>query len=223
MKYTYNYPRPMVTVDLFILRFYEGHLEILLIQRNKSPFKEKWALPGGFIDMDENLLNSAYRELQEETGISNATLFPLTSAGDPGRDPRGRTITIIFIGILAPPFQEIKGGDDARQARWFHSTNLPNLASDHERIIANCLEELKYRALFYFWIFHFLPDIFTIKDVNFLCENLFHGKRYTKKILNLAQGLGFIKAHSKNQYSKSNTYHAIRKPDFNRVMNSWLS
>lgn len=213
----------MVTVDLFIPRFYEGYFEILLIQRNKSPFKGRWALPGGFIDMDENLISSAYRELQEETGISNANLFPLTSAGDPGRDPRGRTITIIFIGILTPPFQEIKGGDDARQARWFHFTNLPHLAFDHEKIIANCLEELKYRALFYFWIFHFLPDIFTVKEVNLLCEHLFHSKRFTKKILNLAQSLGFIKVHSKNQYSKSNTYHKIGNSYFNRVMNSWLS
>lgn len=213
----------MVTVDLFILRFYEGQLEILLIQRNKSPFKGRWALPGGFIDMDENLISSAYRELQEETGISNASLFPLTSVGDPGRDPRGRTITIVFIGILAPPFQEIKGGDDARQARWFHFTNLPHLAFDHEKIIADCLEKLKYRALFYFWIFHFLPDIFTTKEVNFLCEHLFQSKRYTKKILDMAKGLGFIKTHSKNQYSKSNTYHAIGNPDFNIVMNSWLS
>jgi 8-oxo-dGTP diphosphatase len=223
MKYTYNYPRPMVTVDLFIIRLYDGHLEILLIQRNKSPFKGKWALPGGFIDMDENLIDSAYRELLEETGISKVTLFPLMSAGDPGRDPRGRTITIIFTGILSPPFQEIKGGDDARQARWFHFKNLPPMAFDHEKIVASCFEELKYRALFDFWILHFLPDTFSTTDIDSLSKDLFQSKRYSKKILNLAQSLGLIKVHAKNQFSKLNIDHAIGKTAFNRVINIWLS
>ena len=87
--YTYKYPRPMVTVDIILFRFFKENLEILLIQRKNNPFKEKWALPGGFIEMNEPLLEAAKRELKEETAVDNIKLFELKTFGKPGRDPRG--------------------------------------------------------------------------------------------------------------------------------------
>ena len=99
-----------------------------------DPFKDSWALPGGFIEMDETLIDSAYRELNEETGIKNIDLIELATYGSPGRDPRGRTITILFGGIFNNS-DKVIAGDDAKEANWFALDELPKLAFDHKQII----------------------------------------------------------------------------------------
>lgn len=168
MSFTYRYPRPMVTVDLLILRFREEKIELLLIQRDRPPYQGKWALPGGFIDMEETLLQSAQRELQEETGLENVSLYQLSSFGDPGRDPRGRTITVLFCGILAPPFPPVTAGDDARRAQWFALNQLPNLAFDHSHVVSSAVRDLKQHLFCRLWLFRFLPESFTTDDLNML-------------------------------------------------------
>ncbi|MBN2639329.1 MAG: NUDIX hydrolase [Bacteroidales bacterium] len=139
MPYTYPYPRPAVTVDAVVFRINEGQKEVLLIQRGHPPFENQWALPGGFVDMDENLETAAARELKEETGLKNIDLQQFHTFGNPGRDPRHRTISIAHWGELIEP-QELQAGDDARNAQWFSLYNLPETAFDHKEIIAMAKE-----------------------------------------------------------------------------------
>lgn len=143
MIYTYAYPRPAVTVDIIVLKNFENHPEILLIERNNEPFKNMWALPGGFIDKDEDIETAAYRELAEETSIQDIKLSQLHTFGKPGRDPRGHTISIVHIGFLQNNNQKIQSGDDAKNLQWFSINELPDLAFDHQEIIHYALRIIK--------------------------------------------------------------------------------
>ncbi len=131
-----------VTVDSVILKKAEGTTKLLLIKRKNDPYKNNWALPGGFLEEDENLENGAKRELKEETGIEIESLKQFNTYGDIGRDPRGRTISIAFVGILNKDSQ-IVAGDDAAEAKWFYLEELPNLAFDHFQIIQDANSWLK--------------------------------------------------------------------------------
>ena len=143
MIYTYAYPRPAVTVDIIVLKNFENHPEILLIERKNEPFKNMWALPGGFIDKDEDIETAAYRELAEETSIQDIKLSQLHTFGKPGRDPRGHTISIVHIGFLQNNNQKIQSGDDAKNLQWFSINELPDLAFDHQEIIHYALRIIK--------------------------------------------------------------------------------
>jgi len=131
----------MVTVDMVVIKKKENATEILLIERGNEPYKNHWALPGGFIEMEETLVASAYRELEEETGITDIKLHVLNTYGDPGRDPRGRTVSVVFGGVLKSNQQAI-AGDDAAKAAWFDIKKLPVLAFDHGIIVEECLSLL---------------------------------------------------------------------------------
>ena len=113
--------------------------EILLIQRAKDPFANKWALPGGFVNKDEPLARAASRELEEETGMRTEHLEQVGAFGDPGRDPRGWTISVAYFGVVATSQRSVSGRDDAKEARWFPLENLPPLAFDHAEIISSAL------------------------------------------------------------------------------------
>lgn len=139
-EYTYKYPRPAVTVDMIVLKNACEDMEILLIQRLKPPFKDKWALPGGFVDMDETLEHAAARELKEETGLTDIILNQFKTYSTVDRDPRGRTISIVFMGI-AKINAMINAGDDAKSAQWYKIGSLPTLAFDHNLIIKEALKQ----------------------------------------------------------------------------------
>jgi len=134
MPFTYEYPRPMVTVDIIFINIVKN--KILLIERGREPYKNYWALPGGFVDMDEELEDAAYRELKEETNVDNISLSQFKTYGTLGRDPRGRTISIIYYAITEKDGITAKAGDDAAKAEWFDIKSLPKLiAFDHRNII----------------------------------------------------------------------------------------
>ncbi|MBS3806821.1 MAG: NUDIX hydrolase [Bacteroidales bacterium] len=135
MSYTYTYPRPAVTVDCLIFTQVHGTWQLLLIQRDKPPFEGAWALPGGFVDIDEPLQKAAERELEEETGVRQTDLKQFHTFGQPGRDPRGRTISVVYYGFADTHGQNPNAGSDARNAKWFDLNNLPDLAFDHHQII----------------------------------------------------------------------------------------
>lgn len=137
--YTYNYPRPALTVDILITRKTNTELEILLIQRLNHPFKDKWALPGGFVDMNETLEQAAARELAEETGLTKIELKQFKAFSTPGRDPRGHTVSMVFKGVTNND-AKIIAGDDAKDANWFNINKLPSLAFDHDEIIGDALQ-----------------------------------------------------------------------------------
>lgn len=134
MPYTYKYPRPSLTVDIAVFKHSKSGHELLLIQRKKDPFAGMWALPGGFVDMDETVETAASRELFEETNLSGIHLEQFHVFSEVDRDPRGRTISVVFTGFLKDD-QKAKAKDDAKDARWFDVKKLPELAFDHRKII----------------------------------------------------------------------------------------
>jgi len=143
-KYIYEWPRPMVTVDAAVFRYSAGKPELLLIKRKNEPYKGKWAFPGGFVDMDEELEDAVVRELAEETGLTDVPLEQMHAFGTIGRDPRGRQITIVFMGITDEQQTGVKAGDDAAEAKWFDIENLPdNLAFDHDNVAKFAIKKLK--------------------------------------------------------------------------------
>lgn len=132
-KYVYDWPRPMVTVDALLFAVCGGRKSVLLIRRGNEPFKGLWAVPGGFLEMDEELVDAAKRELFEETGITGVELKQMHTFGTVGRDPRGRMITVVYTATLERQI-EPKPGDDAVEAKWFDVEDLPKLAFDHSEV-----------------------------------------------------------------------------------------
>lgn len=137
MEYTYKYPRPAVTADCVVITK-EPQPKVLLIQRGAAPFKDTWAFPGGFMNMDETTEQCAIRELEEETGLKVATIHQIGAYSKVDRDPRGRTITVAYLGIFDAP-KEVKGMDDAANAKWFSISDLPHLAFDHYDILKDAI------------------------------------------------------------------------------------
>ncbi|MDZ7605143.1 MAG: NUDIX hydrolase [Cyclobacteriaceae bacterium] len=133
MAFTYEYPRPAVTTDCIIIRG-KDPMEVLLIERKHDPFMGSWALPGGFVDMDEDLEHGAIRELHEETNLTGVALQQFRTYGKPGRDPRGRTVSVVYYGFH-DNHQKAMAGDDAAKVRWFDVNSLPPLAFDHAEIL----------------------------------------------------------------------------------------
>jgi 8-oxo-dGTP diphosphatase len=140
MPFTYKYPRPALTVDIAVFRKTGGNTFILLIKRKNSPFENCWAIPGGFVGMDELLADAAARELFEETGLQNLKLDQFYAFDAIDRDPRHRTISVVFVGFLQDD-QIAKAGDDAAETAWFQLDQLPSLAFDHEDIIRKIKEK----------------------------------------------------------------------------------
>lgn len=138
-----DYERPSVTVDTILFSHLDGMLRVLLIRRRRWPFEGCWAIPGGFVEIDESLEDAAGRELAEETGLTGVPLQQLHAFGDPGRDPRTRVITISYFAQLAEEqARGIQAGDDAADARWWPVTDLPPLAFDHARLLEFALQRL---------------------------------------------------------------------------------
>jgi len=139
--FTYNYPRPVVAVDIIV--FSNEMHEVLLIKRKNEPFSGKWALPGGFMDMNETLEEAANRELEEETGLRGIELSQLHAFSAIARDPRHRTISITFYGSMPADNQPVKAGSDAVETAWFKIDALPALAFDHDKILETAFNKVR--------------------------------------------------------------------------------
>ena len=137
MTYTYKYPRPAVTADCIVITE-ETDAKVLLIQRGDEPYKGCWAFPGGFMNMDETTEQCALRELEEETGLKVAELHQIGTYSKVDRDPRGRTITVAYLAIIEKPISVV-GQDDAAKAEWWPLSSLPQLAFDHDEIMADAI------------------------------------------------------------------------------------
>lgn len=143
MAYTCQYPHFALTADAVVFSKSEEGLNVLLIRRAHEPFKDCWAFPGGYVDIEETIDHAVHRELEEETGVSGVLLkrFDLFDAVD--RDPRERTVTVAYYGFSHDSAGSVKAGDDAKDARWFSVDNLPELAFDHAIILKRILDVLK--------------------------------------------------------------------------------
>lgn len=134
--------RPIaLTVDIVIFSRAQGSVQVLLIKRGRPPFEGKWAIPGGFVEYDEELDTAAKRELEEETGIKDVEPIQLYTTGTPGRDPRGRTVSIVYYAFVDADRVELCAGDDAKEAQWFDMDELPELAFDHAKILSYTREK----------------------------------------------------------------------------------
>ncbi len=140
MTYTYEYPRPALTVDAIIVSERNSEIVVLLIMRKFPPFEGKWALPGGFVDIDETLVDACQRELFEETGLKDVELKQYYTFDAVDRDPRHRTISVVYSGWTPEPVH-LSGGDDALKTEWFPIISLPEMAFDHAEIISKYLKE----------------------------------------------------------------------------------
>jgi 8-oxo-dGTP diphosphatase len=134
-QYCYDHPRPAVTVDIVLFSLESGRIEVLLIKRAREPFRGLWALPGGFVEKDEALERAAERELCEETGLTGIHLEQVGAFGDPGRDPRGHTVSIAYSAVIDGGSNNVKADSDAADARWWPATRPPRLAFDHHKIL----------------------------------------------------------------------------------------
>ena len=148
-KYIYKWPRPMVAADAAVFTFLAGKAKQLLVNRRNEPFKGKWCLPGGFVNIDEELDDAVARELEEETALTGVKLQQVRTFGKCGRDPRGRVITVTYIGIVQKGTAKAKAGDDAAKAKWFDIDKLPKeLAFDHNDVTKFVIKKLRRRKIY---------------------------------------------------------------------------
>jgi 8-oxo-dGTP diphosphatase len=187
MAFTYEYPRPALTVDCVVFGFDGAGLQVLLIRRGIEPFLGAWALPGGFVLMDEDLETAARRELEEETGLKGVFLEQLKTFGEPGRDPRGRVVSVAYFALVRPDQHPAKGDTDASEAAWFLSEDLPELAFDHAEILTAARERLRGKIRYQPVGFELLPEEFTLGQLQALYEAILgrplDKRNFRKKLL----------------------------------------
>jgi 8-oxo-dGTP diphosphatase len=183
--YTYKYPHPAVTTDCVIFSFDGLNLKVLLIQRGCEPYKGYWAFPGGFLRMDETAEEGALRELREETGLTPNHIEQFYTFSQIDRDPRERVVSIAFFALIRPA--DVKGDDDASDARWFSLSEMPPLAFDHENVFKIAQKKLKEKIYFESIGFDLLGDVFTIPEIQHLYESIlgvkFDRRNFQKKLL----------------------------------------
>ncbi len=205
---------PLVTVDIIIFTVMEKDLKVLLIKREIDPFKEKWAMPGGFIKIDEPLEEAAKRELYEETSVKDVYLEQLYTFGGIGRDPRARVITVSYFALINSNEVKIKASSDASDVRWYAVKQLPELAFDHRKIIEYALKRLRWKLEYTTVAFKLLPEKFTLTQLQEVYEIIFDKeldkRNFRKKILSL----GLVKETKETQ--KEVSHRPAKIYSFNR-------
>lgn len=171
-KYCYEYPRPSVVVDCVVFGLDGDLLKVLLIRRDRDPFEGRWALPGGFVDMDEPLESAALRELKEETGVGDLFLEQLYTFGDPHRDPRGRVISVAYYALVKLSDHKPVAADDARDAEWVDVKLATKLAFDHDTVLKTALDRLRAKVRYQPIGFELLPAKFTLTQLQSLYETI---------------------------------------------------
>lgn len=194
MKFKYRYPRPALTVDCVVFGLDDKDFKVLLIQRARKPFRGRWALPGGFVGVEERLDEAARRELEEETGLRNVYLEQLHTFGEPDRDPRERVVTVAYCALVNLRDHQVRAATDAREAAWFAAPDVPALAFDHEKIIETAVARLKEKVRNQPIGFELLPPKFTLTQLQRLYEKVLgrplDKRNFRKKI----QSMGFLEA-----------------------------
>jgi 8-oxo-dGTP diphosphatase len=169
-----QYERPSVTVDVVILTLRNNELQVLLVQRKNWPCEGMWAIPGGFVKMDEGLEQAARRELAEETGVNDPDIFleQLYTFGAPHRDPRTRVITVAYFALIPSEHLCLKASSDAAAAGWYAASHPPPLAFDHADILAYAIRRLRYKIEYTALAFQLLPEVFTLTELQNAYEHI---------------------------------------------------
>ncbi|MEM7792936.1 MAG: NUDIX domain-containing protein [Cyanobacteria bacterium P01_C01_bin.118] len=211
MAHTYDYPRPAVTVDCVVFGIdHTEQLQVLLIQRRLPPFKERWALPGGFVRPQEPLEQAARRELYEETAVTDVFLEQLKAYGQPERDPRGHKVTVAFYALVNLWNHDVKAATDAKQARWWSLGQLPALAFDHGAILQDAIATLRHTIRHHPIGFELLPPRFTLTQLQRLYEIVldqpFDKRNFRKKLLKLNILVGLPEKETNVPYRAAQLY-----------------
>lgn len=192
MSFTYPYARPALTVDCVVFGLDDDDLKVLLIRRDLEPFKGKWALPGGFVRIDETVDEAARRELAEETGVTKVFLEQLYTFGGLDRDPRERVVSVAYFAVVKLSDHRVRAATDAREAAWFSASDLPGLAFDHEEIAGKALDRLKGKVRYQPIGFELLPPKFTLRQLQRMYEQILERpldkRNFRKKVL----GMGLL-------------------------------
>ena len=183
------YESPSVTTDIVLLSIIDNELGVLLIKRKYPPFRDHWALPGGFVDIDEDIESCALRELKEEAGITNCYLEQLYTFGSVNRDPRKRIISVAYYALIDYKKVKAVAGSDAEKVQWFKMSELPKLAFDHGEVIDKAIERIRNKIYYTNVGFELVPDSFTIPELRRAFESVLGEKinptNFRTKILKL--------------------------------------
>jgi 8-oxo-dGTP diphosphatase len=214
MSFTYEYPRAAVTVDCVVFGLDDEDLKVLLIRRDLPPFEDKWALPGGFVRLNETLDEAARRELQEETSLERVYLEQLYTFGGIDRDPRERVITVAYYALVRLSDHRVQAATDARDAVWFAMDDLPPLAFDHDQILETAHQRLQGKVRYQPIGFELLPPKFTLTQLQKLYEivlgRVLDKRNFRKKI----QGMGILE--ELDEVEKDVAHRAARLYRFNK-------
>lgn len=185
----HKFEKPSVTADVVVFTIKDDELRVLLVKRGLQPFKDCWALPGGFVRIEESPEDAAKRELEEETGVKNVYLEQLYTFGDPGRDPRGRVITISYMALINSEDIKLNPTTDVSDAKWFSVSKIPLLAFDHKKVLNYSLKRLKWKFEYTTVAFSMLPKKFTLSQLKNIYDIVFNKnfdkRNFAKKILSL--------------------------------------
>lgn len=216
--YTYKYPHPAVTADCCIFAFLKNELSILLIRRGIEPYKDRWALPGGFMRMDETAEQCALRELHEETRYFAESLRQFRTYSGVNRDPRERVVTVAFYALVK--MGRVCGGDDAAEARWFPVSQLPDLAFDHVTIVNDALLAMRRDVYFEPIGFELLPPTFSMRELQKIIETI-TGETYDRRnFYNKMRHMQFVTEVGEKSRSEERDFHTanMSSPHFDEYM-----
>jgi len=226
MAHTYQFARPALTVDIVVFALDQDDLQVMLIQRDLEPHVGQWALPGGFVRVDETLDDAATRELREETGLSDIFLEQLYTFGELNRDPRERVVTVAYYALVNLAGHAVQASSDARNAAWFPVNELPKLAFDHQKILDVALQRLRGKVRYQPIGFELLPEKFTLRQLQHLYEIIldrpldkrnFRKKLHSMEILKATSEIEKDVAHRAAQLYRFNkkAYDRLMKQGFN--------
>lgn len=222
-KYIYEYPRPAVTTDCVILGFDGEDLKVLLIERGIEPFKNRWALPGGFIELDEDADTCARRKLVQETGLENIFMEQLYTFSGVNRDPRYRVISIAYYALVKLGDYNAEAGTDTEKVQWFSINDIPELAFDHTQILEMAKERLRGKIKYQPIGFELLPEQFTIPELLNLYQTVLQTKlddrNFRKKILgyNLLIDTGETQRGARNRAPKLYRFDTKRYEELSKA------
>lgn len=186
-QFCYKYPHPALAADCVIFGFDGVDMKVLLIQRANEPYKNHWAFPGGFMNIDETIEDCAKRELEEETGLKNVAVEQLYTFSEVNRDSRERIISVAHYALVR--LSQVKGGDDAASAKWFALNQIPSLAFDHDEMLKMAKNRLKERLRFEPMGIELMPEAFSMNELQNLYEAImeqkFDSKKFSDNMLNL--------------------------------------
>ena len=215
MVYTSKYPKPAVTVDCVIFGYERDHLYLLLIRRGLEPFKNTWALPGGFIHMHETLEEAARRELKEETGLDKVYMEQLFTFGEVERDPRERVISVAYLALInRAGAAEVVGATDAAEAKWFDVKKLPALAFDHRKIVDLALDRLRSKITYQPIVFELLPQKFVFSDLENIYETILQTELNRRNFRTKMMATGLVE--ELNEYVTNVSFRPPRLYRYNR-------